>query len=107
VAEELVTFTPSDELTPETEYTLSLTKGIQNLAGTGMEASVTSISNTRSRRWEIPLLLETDDAGLAQRPQIAVDQDGNLWRCGFSPTAAISISSRTRIPSAAAGARRN
>ncbi|MBI5778896.1 MAG: Ig-like domain-containing protein [Planctomycetes bacterium] len=76
------TFTPSAALADLTVYTATITTGVTDSAGNALAVDYTW-SFTTGQAWRTPVLVETDNAGDAGGPQIAVDANGNalaVWR---------------------------
>lgn len=76
-------FTPASTLAPLSDYTATLTTGIESVSGETLDASRTWSFRTRDGQWGEPVLVETRNAGDSSGPQVALDPKGNavaVWR---------------------------
>ncbi|MGQ7273871.1 Ig-like domain-containing protein [Marinobacter sp. V034] len=73
----VATFTPDSDLPLLTEVTASLGTGMTDLVANGLTADYDWSFTTRDGRWGTAELIETDNAGNASTPQIAMDASGN------------------------------
>ena len=74
---ESVTLTPDSNLKILTTYSATLNKGISNLTGALMGTDYNWSFTTEDGDWGAAELIETDNAGNASTPQIAIDSSGN------------------------------
>lgn len=72
----IATFAP-DNLSPIVTYTATMTTAITDLAGNPLASNVSWNFTTADGVWVAPELVETDDAGGANSPQISFDANGN------------------------------
>jgi hypothetical protein len=77
------TFSPTNPLSFNTSYSATVTTGAQDVAGNGLASNYAWSFTTRDRVWGTAQLIETDNAGNAYNPQIALDASGNaiaVWK---------------------------
>ncbi|WP_028672398.1 Ig-like domain-containing protein [Saccharospirillum impatiens] len=77
-----VSFLPDNTLSMLTTYTTTLSTDITDLAGNALGSAHTWSFTTADGTWKVPTLIETDNAGDARDPQIAIDAEGNalaIW----------------------------
>jgi len=82
-ASNVVSLTPDAPLAFFANYTATLTTAITDLSGNPLDNNVSWSFTTVARNWGSPALIESDDAGDAFNPKIAVDGSGNalvVWR---------------------------
>ena len=72
-----VTLTPASNLKRLTTYSATLSKSISSLSGKLMGTDYTWSFTTKDGDWGTAELIETDNAGAANYPQIAFDSSGN------------------------------
>ncbi len=73
----VVSFTPDNPLAMLSTYTATLSSAIIDLSGNALASNYNWSFTIADGAWGDAVLLETDDAGSAFRPQIAFDNDGN------------------------------
>lgn len=73
----IASFTPTHALGLLSDYTITLTTAVTDLAGNPLAGDYTSAFTTRDGAWGMAGLVETDNAGDASQPQIGVDANGN------------------------------
>ncbi len=79
----IATFTPSNKLPLLTSHTATLTTAITDLAGNAMATNYNWSFTTADGTWKTAGLIETDNAGRANFPQIGFDSNGNalaVWQ---------------------------
>jgi hypothetical protein len=76
-ADKVATFTPGSDLVMLRGYTVTLTRGIKNFLGFAMASNYSFDFTTCDGTWGTAALIETDNAGNAYYPQIAIDTAGN------------------------------
>jgi hypothetical protein len=76
-AEETAVFTPNNPLALLTAYTATLTTEIESLMGGALGADYEWVFTTRDGRWGTAKLIETDNAGNALVPEVAIGPSGN------------------------------
>lgn len=77
VTDNLATFVPSADLSVATRYTATLTTGVKSTLGKALPSDYTWSFTTRDGAWSTGQRIETDDAGDAWSPDVAMDSDGN------------------------------
>lgn len=101
VVGDTATFTPTRTLGLLRTYTATVTTEIGGLSGETLEASISWQFSTRDGAWGEPVLVEINNAGNANYPEVAVAGDGtafvvwlqfdgtryNLWANRFTPGA--------------------
>jgi hypothetical protein len=75
-AEATAAFLPDEPLMLLTEYTATVTTGIESLTGGRLEADYQWVFTTRDGRWGMEGLIQTDTEGPAQTPQLAINSSG-------------------------------
>lgn len=78
-----LTAVPTRQLLPATTYTLQASTNVEGIHGEQLAAAASGSFTTQDGRWGTAVLAETNDAGTAQNPQIAVDANGNaivVWQ---------------------------
>ena len=78
-----VTLTPASDLKILTTYSATLSKSISSLSGKLMGTDYTWSFTTKDGDWGTAELIETDNAGAANYPQIAFDSSGNATAVWF------------------------
>lgn len=76
-ATNIATFTPDNSLAALVTYTTVLDVAITDLAGNALASNYTSTFTTADAGWQTAALIETDNAGNASTPKIAIDSSGN------------------------------
>jgi hypothetical protein len=96
----MVSFTPSRPLGLLSSYTATVTTEIESVSGETLDTTESWTFRTRDGQWEEPVLIEISNAGVARRPQVALDPNGNavavwdqsdgtrinIWSNRFTPT---------------------
>ncbi len=73
----IATFTPGNDLALLASHTATLSTTITDLAGNALVANYNWSFTTVDGAWKSTVLIETDNAGDAREPQIAIDSNGN------------------------------
>jgi hypothetical protein len=73
----VATFTPSSDLAIHATYTATLSTAITDLAGNPLAVDYNWPFTTVDGAWGTAELIETDNAGTAYKPQVAIDSSGN------------------------------
>jgi len=82
-ASNVATLTPDNALAILAAYTATLSTAITDLSGNALATAFSWSFTTEDGNWSSAGLIETDDAGHALEPQIAIDNNGNalaVWR---------------------------
>ena len=82
-ASNVATLTPNRPLAPLTNYTATLSSAITDLSGNALPHSYSWSFTTIDATWRTPALIETDNTGNADNPQIAFDRNDNaitVWQ---------------------------
>jgi len=70
-------FTPAAPLRADRTYTASISTAVTDLAGNGLAAAAAWSFATHRRAWGVATLVEHDDSGAAEEPQLALDVNGD------------------------------
>ncbi|MGI9318418.1 MAG: Ig-like domain-containing protein, partial [bacterium] len=79
----VATFAPTQQLSMMTSYTATLSTAITDLSGNSLATDYSWSFTTGDGAWGSPSLIETDNAGIASDPRVAIDSSGNaiaVWR---------------------------
>ncbi|MBW2687982.1 MAG: Ig-like domain-containing protein, partial [Deltaproteobacteria bacterium] len=76
-AEQTAAFTPDNSLALLATYTATLTTEVESLTGGTLGADYEWIFTTRDGNWGTAELVETENAGTASNPQVAIDSSGD------------------------------
>lgn len=79
----IATFSPASNLAILTPYTATLTTAITDLSGNPLETDYTWTFTTVDGAWSSAGLIETNNAGDAWNPRIAIDGSGNAIAVWF------------------------
>jgi len=99
-AEQTAAFTPDNSLALLATYTATLTTEVESLTGGTLGADYEWIFTTRDGNWGTAELVETENAGTASNPQVAIDSSGDaiavwhqsdgaqfsIWANRYTPT---------------------
>lgn len=72
------TFTSTYRLNLQTSHTVGVSTGVKDAAGNAMTSNFSSTFQVREGIWETAGLIESDNAGNAMYPQVAIDSYGNV-----------------------------
>jgi hypothetical protein len=75
-------FMPDGPLALLTAYTATLTTAIESLTGGAFDADYVWVFSTRDGGWGTGERIESDNAGSAFEPQVALDANGNALAVG-------------------------